>query len=182
MKDENDSFTAEIIHIGSAAASKQKAAATRQKTREKREAYCAESAARRAESSALDAQAQREAEERAARQRAADFDGVKTRMVDAEQDAKTRAQLKAENKAADLVNVAIQRNKQGMETWLPVSMVALQFQVTPRRIRALLTAGRLTGRVQENGYWEVRYPFGFKFGTRGPKIRYARPAPERRTE
>jgi hypothetical protein len=55
--------------------------------------------------------------------------------------------------------------------FVPVSFVAADWKVTPRRIRALLAAGRLLGRVQDNGYWEVRWPYLFAFGTRGPSLR-----------
>ena len=55
--------------------------------------------------------------------------------------------------------------------FVPVSFVAKDWQVTPRRIRALLAAGRLAGRLQENGYWEVRFPYSFTFGTRGPGLK-----------
>ena len=55
--------------------------------------------------------------------------------------------------------------------YVPVSFVARDWKVTPRRIRALLAAGRLQGRLQENGYWEVCYPYSFTFGTRGPGLK-----------
>jgi hypothetical protein len=55
--------------------------------------------------------------------------------------------------------------------FVPVSFVAKDWNVTPRRIRALLNEGRLMGRLQENGYWEVRYPYAFTFGTRGPSLK-----------
>lgn len=55
--------------------------------------------------------------------------------------------------------------------FVPVSFVAKDWQVTSRRIRALLAAGRLAGRVQVNGYWEVRYPYMFAMGTRGPGLK-----------
>jgi hypothetical protein len=58
-----------------------------------------------------------------------------------------------------------------MVNFVPVSFVAKDWNVTPRRIRALLSAGRLDGRVQVNGYWEVRYPYSFVFGTRGPSLK-----------
>ena len=58
-----------------------------------------------------------------------------------------------------------------MVNFVPVSFVAKDWQVTPRRIRALLSAGRLDGRLQDNGYWEVRYPYLFAFGTRGPSLK-----------
>lgn len=71
------------------------------------------------------------------------------------------------------------------ERFVPVSFVAKDWQVTPRRIRSLLAAGRLAGRVQVNGYWEVRYPYFLSLGTRGPALkqqqRVAAKA-ERRTE
>jgi hypothetical protein len=55
--------------------------------------------------------------------------------------------------------------------FVPVSFVAKDWSVTPRRIRALLAVGRLQGRLQENGYWEVMYPYSFTFGTRGPSLK-----------
>lgn len=55
--------------------------------------------------------------------------------------------------------------------FVPVSFVAKDWKVTPRRIRALLSGGRLAGRVQDNGYWEVRFPYSFTFGTRGPGLK-----------
>lgn len=54
---------------------------------------------------------------------------------------------------------------------VPVSLAAKDWKVTPRRIRALLSEGRLVGRLQENGYWEVRFPYSFTFGTRGPSLK-----------
>jgi len=55
--------------------------------------------------------------------------------------------------------------------YIPVSVVALQWSVTSRRIRALLSAGRLEGRQHDNGYWEVRYPYSYTDGMRGPASR-----------
>ena len=55
--------------------------------------------------------------------------------------------------------------------FVPVSFVAKDWKVTTRRIRALLAAGRLTGQLQPNGYWEVRYPYIFTMGTRGPSLK-----------
>lgn len=55
--------------------------------------------------------------------------------------------------------------------FVPVAFVAKDWNVTPRRIRALLTAGRLAGQLQDNGYWEVRFPYLFTFGTRGPSLK-----------
>ena len=55
--------------------------------------------------------------------------------------------------------------------YVPVAFVAKDWGVTPRRIRALLADGRLLGRVQDNGYWEVHFPYSFTFGTRGPCLR-----------
>ena len=40
-------------------------------------------------------------------------------------------------------------------SYVPVSFVAKDWNVTPRRIRALLAAQRLQGRREANGYWEV---------------------------
>ena len=55
--------------------------------------------------------------------------------------------------------------------FVPVSFVAKDWNVTPRRIRALLAAGRLAGRLQDNGYWVVHYPYLFTLGTRGPTLK-----------
>lgn len=55
--------------------------------------------------------------------------------------------------------------------FVPVSFAAKDWNVTPRRIRALLAGGRLAGRLQENGYWEVRFPYSFTFGRRGPGLK-----------
>ena len=54
---------------------------------------------------------------------------------------------------------------------VPVSFVAKDWNVTPRRIRSLLSAHRLEGRQQVNGYWEVCYPYHFIIGTRGPQLK-----------
>jgi hypothetical protein len=53
------------------------------------------------------------------------------------------------------------------QTFVPVAMAAKDWKVTPRRIRHLLTTGRLEGRQQVNGYWEVTYPYRYTFGARG---------------
>ena len=64
--------------------------------------------------------------------------------------------------------------------YVPVSFVAKDWNVTPRRIRALLLDGRLQGRQDVNGYWEVAYPYQFTFGTRGPSLkRQQRPSKRR---
>lgn len=67
------------------------------------------------------------------------------------------------------------RVREGLETYLPVAMVAKEWQVTPRRVRALLFEGRLKGRQLENGYWEVAYPYTITEGTRGPLMCRSRP-------
>lgn len=65
--------------------------------------------------------------------------------------------------------------------FVPVSFAAKDWDVTPRRIRALLADGRLAGQVQPNGYWEVRFPYQFTFGTRGPTLkRQQRPKKQER--
>lgn len=61
--------------------------------------------------------------------------------------------------------------------FVPVSFVAKDWSVTPRRIRALLCDGRLLGRLQENGYWEVRFPYSYTFGTRGPGLKQQQRTP-----
>lgn len=54
---------------------------------------------------------------------------------------------------------------------VPVSAVAKDWGVSARRIRIMLSTGRLDGRQNENGYWEVYYPYRYVFGTRGPGLR-----------
>lgn len=52
-------------------------------------------------------------------------------------------------------------NNQTMQSavsFVPVSMAAKDWNVSTRRICFLLAAGRLEGRKQANGYWEVIYP------------------------
>ncbi len=72
--------------------------------------------------------------------------------------------------------------------YVPVSFVAKDWNVTPRRIRSLLAANRLQGRREANGYWEVAYPYRFIIGTRGPvlkrqqKPKRGRPKTEERAE
>ena len=57
---------------------------------------------------------------------------------------------------------------------VPVSFVAKDWRVSSRRIRVLLAEGRLQGRQQENGYWEVYYPYRHIMGRRGPPLRRSR--------
>lgn len=67
-------------------------------------------------------------------------------------------------------------------SFVPVAFAAKDWSVTPRRIRALLAEGRLAGQMQPNGYWEVRYPYLYTFGTRGPSLkRQQRPKKRPRT-
>lgn len=67
------------------------------------------------------------------------------------------------------------RAREGLVTLLPVSMVAKEWAVSPRRVRALLLSGRLEGRQQENGYWEVCYPYTITEGRRGPQMKRRAP-------
>lgn len=55
--------------------------------------------------------------------------------------------------------------------YVPVAFVALDWQVSARRIRVLLAEFRLEGRRDSNGYWEVAYPYRFTFGQRGPALK-----------
>ena len=66
-------------------------------------------------------------------------------------------------------------------SFVPVAFVAKDWNVTPRRIRALLAAKRLQGRREANGCWEVAYPYQFTFGQRGPALKRSR-KPERSAE
>ncbi len=60
-------------------------------------------------------------------------------------------------------------NMEGLEGYfVPVAFAAKDWGVIPRRIRALLAAGRLAGRKEANGYWEVLYPYALTLGRRGP--------------
>lgn len=71
--------------------------------------------------------------------------------------------------------------RQGLASFLPVSVVAKEWGISARRVRALLSTGRLQGRQQENGYWEVCYPYTLTEGRRGPVMRkYAAKKPELR--
>lgn len=85
-------------------------------------------------------------------------------------------------KSQDALYVAEQRAKQQMESWLPATLVAHSFGVTPRRIRFLLSSGRLVGRQLENGYWEVSYPYRYVMGRRGPKLQMQRPKEVKKVE
>ncbi len=63
-------------------------------------------------------------------------------------------------------------NMPGMSGYfVPVAFAARDWGVIPRRIRALLAAGRLAGREEENGYWEVLYPYAVTLGRRGPPLK-----------
>jgi len=63
--------------------------------------------------------------------------------------------------------------KRGMygERFVPVSFVAKDWGVSTRRIRFLLFTGRLMGHQQDNGYWEVAYPYRYTFGVRGRSLK-----------
>lgn len=69
----------------------------------------------------------------------------------------------------------------GVRHLVPVSFVAKDWKVTPRRIRALLAAGRLEGCRQDNGYWEVYHPYRVVYGLRGPALKRQK-KPERTAE
>jgi hypothetical protein len=56
-------------------------------------------------------------------------------------------------------------------TFVPVTTAAKDWKVSTRRIRALLTEGRLQGLRRANGYWEVAFPYNFTFGQRGPALK-----------
>lgn len=66
--------------------------------------------------------------------------------------------------------------------FVPVSFVAKDWGVIPRRIRALLVDGRLAGRKTANGYWEVQYPYQYTFGTRGPGLKRHQKPPKEPTQ
>ena len=60
---------------------------------------------------------------------------------------------------------------------VPVSTVANEWGISARRVRAMLTEGRLAGRQRDSGVWEVIYPYHYMFGTRGPAIKRQRNLP-----
>lgn len=62
---------------------------------------------------------------------------------------------------------------------LPVSAAAKDWGVSTRRIRFMLSTGRLNGRRHENGYWEVYYPYRYTFGTRGPIVKRQQRQPDK---
>lgn len=62
---------------------------------------------------------------------------------------------------------------------VPVSSVARDWGISARRVRVMLQEGRLEGRQQENGYWEVYFPYRYVLGTRGPQLTRNRNLPER---
>lgn len=62
---------------------------------------------------------------------------------------------------------------------VPVSSVARDWGVSARRVRVMLSTGRLAGQQLENGYWEVFYPYRYVFGTRGPPIKRQREQPDK---
>lgn len=90
--------------------------------------------------------------------------------------------LPADKKLPACANIRpTQRFGEKAAYFVPVSFVAQDWKVTPRRIRALLREGRLQGRVLSNGYWEVHFPYIYLFGTRGPALKRTQKQ-ERRTE
>lgn len=65
----------------------------------------------------------------------------------------------------------IQKQHEWLYRFVPVSTAAKDWKVSTRRIRALLTEGRLQGVRRDNGYWEVAFPYNFTFGQRGPALK-----------
>jgi hypothetical protein len=65
-------------------------------------------------------------------------------------------------------------------SFVPVATAARDWNVSSRRIRALLASRRLQGIRRTNGYWEVAYPYNFTFGRRGPALKRSQ-KPERST-
>lgn len=57
---------------------------------------------------------------------------------------------------------------------MPAAAVARQWGISTRRVRQMLEQGRLEGRQQANGYWEVLYPYRYQLGTRGPQLKRQR--------
>jgi hypothetical protein len=54
--------------------------------------------------------------------------------------------------------------------YLTTRQAAEKLSCSPRRIRALLAQGRLTGEKLLDGVWVVNNPLRFTQGSRGPKI------------
>lgn len=53
---------------------------------------------------------------------------------------------------------------------VPAAAVARDWGISSRRVRLMLTEGRLAGERQSNGYWVVFYPYRYTLGTRGPVL------------
>ena len=122
------------------------------------------------------------------------FKGSRQSKADHEQKAREKLiAARREAEALQVQPVALERGTEGAAPqgqtgrpalrvdarFVPVSFVAKDWDVTPRRIRALLTAGRLAGRQQGNGYWEVQHPYLLALGTRGPSLNHQKRPPKR---
>lgn len=55
-------------------------------------------------------------------------------------------------------------------TYVTPKHVAKRLGVSERRVRQLLSAGRMEGIKQTNGRWQVYWPVKIKVGKRGPVI------------
>jgi len=55
-------------------------------------------------------------------------------------------------------------------TYSTVSEAADFLQVTPRRVRQLLAAGRIAGFKDSRDIWRVSIPFRMTAGLRGPRL------------
>lgn len=51
-----------------------------------------------------------------------------------------------------------------------VPQVAKRLSISGRRVRQLLTSGRMSGKKQENGRWLIDWPLQITSGKRGPDM------------
>lgn len=54
--------------------------------------------------------------------------------------------------------------------YVSVSQVAKRLSLSPRRVRFLLSSGRMAGHKQDNGRWLVLWPLRITPGARGPDM------------
>lgn len=55
-------------------------------------------------------------------------------------------------------------------TYATVPQVAKRLKISDRRVRQLLTAGRMRGYKQPNGFWLISWPLQISSGNRGPDM------------
>lgn len=56
-------------------------------------------------------------------------------------------------------------------SFVTVSQVAKRLSISERRVRELLSSGRMLGIKQSNGQWFVHWPLIITAGKRGPEMK-----------